>query len=93
MLVEPGPVESDSEWRRRLGEMHIPECISSNVVLNRCLDVLVQGGRVSEDDAMRLMRVNSLSALSSLADIIKHSRYGDDAVSYTHLTLPTILRV
>ena len=89
MLVEPGPVESDSEWRRRLGEMHIPECISSNVVLNRCLDVLVQGGRVSEDDGMRLMRVNSLSALSSLADIIKHSRYGDDVFYNENLHVNT----
>ena len=89
MLVEPGPVESDSEWRRRLGEMHIPECISSNVVLNRCLDVLVQGGRVSEDDGMRLMRVNSLSALSSLADIIKRSRYGDDVFYNENLHVNT----
>ena len=89
MLVEPEPVESDSEWRRRLGEMEIPECISSNEVLNRCLDVLVQGGRVSEDDGMRLMRVNSLSALSSLADIIKHSRYGDDVFYNENLHVNT----
>ena len=89
MLVEPEPVESDSEWRRRLGEMQIPECISSNEVLNRCLDVLVQGGRVSEDDGMRLMRVNSLSALSSLADIIKHSRYGDDVFYNENLHVNT----
>ena len=89
MLVEPEPVESDSEWRRRLGEMEIPECISSNEVLNRCLGILVQGGRVSEDDGMRLMRENSLSALSSLADIIKHSRYGDDVFYNENLHVNT----
>ena len=55
MLVEPEPEESDSEWRRRLGEMEIPEPISSNELLNRCLGILVRGGRVSEDDGMRLM--------------------------------------
>jgi len=89
VLVEPEPVESDSEWRRRLGEMEIPECISSNEVLNRCLGILVQGGRVSEDDGMRLMRENSLSALSSLADIIKHSRYGDDVFYNENLHVNT----
>ena len=89
MLVEPEPVESDSEWRRRLGEMEIPECISSNEVLNRCLGILVQGGRVSEDDGMSLMRENSLSALSSLADIIKHSRYGDDVFYNENLHVNT----
>ena len=89
MLVEPEPVESDSEWRRRLGEMEIPECISSNEVLNRCLGILVQGGRVSEYDGMRLMRENSLSALSSLADIIKHSRYGDDVFYNENLHVNT----
>ena len=82
-------MESDSEWRRRLGEMEIPECISSNEVLNRCLGILVQGGRVSEDDGMRLMRENSLSALSSLADIIKHSRYGDDVFYNENLHVNT----
>ena len=89
MLVEPEPDESDSEWRRRLGEMEIPESISSNELLNRCLGILVRGGRVSEDDGMRLMEENSLSALSSLADIIKRSRYGDDVFYNENLHVNT----
>ena len=89
MLVEPEPEESDSEWRRRLGEMEIPESISSNELLNRCLGILVRGGRVSEDDGMRLMEENSLSALSSLADIIKRSRYGDDVFYNENLHVNT----
>ena len=89
MLVEPAPEESYCEWRRRLGEMEIPESISSNEVLNRCLGILVRGGRVSEDDGMGLMQENSLSALSSLADMIKRSRYGDDVFYNENLHVNT----
>jgi len=77
VLVEPEPQATDSEWRLRLGEMEIPESISSNEILNRCFKILVRGDRVSENDGLRLMQEVSLSGLCSLADMIKHSRYGD----------------
>jgi len=69
--------------------MEIPECISSDPVLVRCLGILVTGGRVSEEDGVRLMEVKSLSALSSLANMIKRSRYGDDVFYNENLHVNT----
>ena len=89
MLVETGPAARHSDWRLRLGEMEVPESISSNDVLNRCLSILVCGGRVSDDDGMRLMQENSLSALSSLADMIKRAHYGDDVFYNENLHVNT----
>ncbi len=89
MLVETNSEASHSDWRRRLGEMEVPESISSNEVLNRCLAILVRGGSVSEDDGMMLMQENSLSALSSLADMIKRSHYGDDVFYNENLHVNT----
>ena len=89
VLVGTEPEATHSDWRRRLGEMEVPESISSNDVLNRCLGILVRGGRVSEDDGMRLMQENSLSALSSLADMIKRSHHGNDVYFNENLHVNT----
>ena len=65
----------ESDWRISLGEMSVPDCVASDPILSSCLKKLSSGGRVSADIGMDLMNHNSLSALCSLADMIKKSRY------------------
>ena len=89
MLVEPEPGVGNSNWRQRLGQMSVPECVSSEEVLSQCLTDILNGGRVSEADGMRLMQVDSLGALSSLADMIKRSRYGGDVFYNENLHVNT----
>lgn len=74
MLQHKQPL-SNSNWRTRLAEMPVPECISSDPILNSCLNTLAGGGRIFSDIGMILMEHESLSALCSLADMIKRSRH------------------
>ena len=65
----------NSDWRTRLGEMSIPHCVATDPILSSCLQTLTSGGSVSSEVGISLMRQDSLSALCSLASMIKKSRY------------------
>ena len=65
----------NSDWRTRLGEMSIPDCVATDPILLSCLQTLTSGGSVSSEVGISLMRQDSLSALCSLASMIKKSRY------------------
>ena len=65
----------NSDWRTRLGEMSVPDCVATDPILSSCLQTLTSGGSVSSEVGISLMRQDSLSALCSLASMIKKSRY------------------
>jgi len=65
----------NSDWRTRLGEMSIPHCVATDPILSSCLQTLTSGGSVSSEVGISLMHQDSLSALCSLASMIKKSRY------------------
>ena len=77
MVLEAESLAGNSDWRERLGNMHVPACITSDPVLSSCLQTLRDGGRVSTDTGLSLMRHDSLNAVTSLASMIKKSRYGN----------------
>ena len=77
MVLQAESLAGNSDWRKRLGNMHAPDCITSDAVLSSCLQTLCDGGRVSADAGLSLMRHDSLNAITSLASMIKRSRYGD----------------
>ena len=77
MVLEAESLAGNSDWRERLGNMHVPDCITSDPVLSSCLQILRDGGRVSTDTGLSLMRHDSLNAVTSLASMIKKSRYGN----------------
>ena len=65
----------NSDWRTRLGEMSIPHCVATDPILSSCLQTLTSGGSVSSEVGISLMHQDSLSALCSLASMIKKARY------------------
>ena len=65
----------NSDWRTRLGEMSVPDCVATDPILSSCLQTLTSGGSVSSEVGISLMRQDSLSALCSLASMIKKARY------------------
>ena len=77
MVLQAESLAGNSDWRKRLGNMNAPDCITSDAVLSSCLQTLCDGGRVSADAGLSLMRHDSLNAITSLASMIKRSRYGD----------------
>ena len=65
----------NSDWRTRLGEMSIPDCVATDPILSSCVQTLSSGGSISAEVGISLMYHDSLSALCSLASMIKKSRY------------------
>ena len=65
----------NSDWRTRLGEMSIPDCVATDPILSSCVQTLISGGSISAEIGISLMYHDSLSALCSLASMIKKSRY------------------
>ncbi len=75
MVLNIESTTEESDWRTKLGKMSVPDCIASDSILSSCLNTLVSGGKVSSDIGIDLMRHDSLSALCTLSDMIKKSRY------------------
>ena len=68
-------IAGNSDWRTRLGEMSIPDCVATDPILSSCVRTLTSGGSISAEIGISLMYHDSLSALCSLASMIKKSRY------------------
>ena len=69
------PSTNDNEWRNRLKTMNIPNSIQKDKFLMHCLKILKDGGRISVSDGLKLYNTPNLSALCSLANLIKQSRF------------------
>ena len=77
MFLQAESLSGNSDWRQRLANMDTPDCITSDAVLSSCLQTLCEGGRVSAETCLSLMQHDSLNAISSLASMIKRSRFGN----------------
>ncbi len=64
-------------WQQRLASLEVPLAVSSNTLLSTCLTNLIDKGRLSEEEGMMLMIEPSLTGVSSLADMVKRSRFED----------------
>jgi len=74
-------LSDDTDWRARLSSLKVPLPVSDNPVLSSCLDRLIEIGRLSHEDGIRLMNEKSIIGLSSLADMVKRARF-DNRVFY-----------
>ena len=66
-----------ARWQQRLASLEVPLAVSSNTLLSSCLTNLIDNGRLSEEEGMELMNEPSLIGVSSLADMVKRSRFED----------------
>lgn len=57
--------------------MEVPLSVYTNPLLSACLDKLIDVGRLSADDGIKLMTEPSLIGVASLANMVKHSRFSD----------------
>ena len=69
------------DWRQRLSNMEIPISVSTNSILSNCLSRLIDVGRLTPEDGLKLMAEPSLNGLTSLANMVKQSRF-DNKVFY-----------
>ena len=68
---------SERNWREELSRMSIPISVKNDVLLTRTLHSLINDGRVSCELGEELHTNASLPGLTSLAMMIKKSRFGD----------------
>ena len=70
-------MSGNADWRERLSAIEVPISVSSNPLLRTCLDKLINTGRLSAADGINLMNESSLLGVISLANMVKHARFGD----------------
>ena len=68
-------IGGNSDWRTRLSGMSVPDCVATDPILSSCLQTLISGGSISSEVGISLMHHDSLSALCSLASMVKKSRF------------------
>ena len=68
---------SERNWREELSRMSIPISVKNDVLLTKTLHSLINDGRVSCELGEELHTNASLPGLTSLAMMIKKSRFGD----------------
>ena len=68
----------DVDWRSELASMRVPLAVKNEPVLMETLQMLINGDRINSDFGSRLFNETSLTGVSSLADMIKRSRFGID---------------
>ena len=68
---------SERNWREELSRMSIPISVKNDVLLSKTLHSLINDGRVSCELGEELHTNASLPGLTSLAMMIKKSRFGD----------------
>ncbi len=74
-------MSDEVDWRQRLSNMEIPISVATNSELSYCLDRLIEVGRLTREDGLRLMAEPSLIGLTSLANMVKKSRF-DEKIFY-----------
>ena len=72
------PSTINNQWRNRLKSMKIPYSVKNDNFLMHCLKILKDGGRISLSDGLKLYNTPNLSALCSLANLIKRSRFDNN---------------
>ena len=68
---------TEMNWRANLSKIPIPLSVKNDTLLSHCLETLIDGGRISTEIGSELHRNSDLPGLTSLARMIKHSRFGN----------------
>jgi len=89
MVAEVMPLSGNLEWRERLSMMPVPLAVSSDPLTMSCLNSLIEEGRVSRNQGIKLFENPSLSSVTSLANMVKKSRYGDNVFFNENLHVNT----
>tara|TARA_B100002019_G_C21257597_1_gene594819 strand:+ start:1055 stop:2299 length:1245 start_codon:yes stop_codon:yes gene_type:complete len=66
---------SNPNWREALSSMEVPLAVSSSKIALDCLETLVSDGRLSFDQGVELMKEKEISSVTSLANMVKKSRF------------------
>lgn len=82
-------IGGNSDWRTRLREMSVPDCVATDPILSSCLRTLISGGSISSEVGISLMHHDSLSALCSLASMVKKSRFDNQVFFNENLHVNT----
>lgn len=83
------PLSGNQEWRSELAKLPVPLAVSSDPISMACLKSLIENGRVSREQGISLFENPSLSSVTSLADMVKKSRYGNNVFFNENLHVNT----
>ena len=83
------PLSGNQEWRSELAKLPVPLAVSSDPISMACLKSLIEKGRVSREQGISLFENPSLSSVTSLADMVKKSRYGKNVFFNENLHVNT----
>ncbi|MAR41998.1 MAG: aminofutalosine synthase MqnE [Euryarchaeota archaeon] len=89
MAAHPMPLSGNQEWRSELAKLPVPLAVSSDPISMACLKSLIEKGRVSREQGISLFENPSLSSVTSLADMVKKSRYGKNVFFNENLHVNT----
>ena len=70
------PLQGSSNWRSNLAARDVPAHISKDSTLSTALQMLIEKGRIDEEIGHRMFSLDSLFALTSLANMVKQARFG-----------------
>ncbi len=89
MALVDVPLSGNDNWRETLSSMPVPLSVSSDPISRSCLESLIQDGRISEEQGIKLFENPSLSSVTSLADMVKRSRYSNNVFFNENLHVNT----
>ena len=82
-------IDSEYNWRDEISKLSIPISVRNDTLLSEALSDLINQGRVSTELGEELHRKAPLPGLTSLAMMIKRSRFGDSVFFNENLHVNT----
>ncbi len=89
MALVDVPLSGNDNWREALSLMPVPLSVSSDPISMSCLQSLIRDGRISREQGISLFENPSLSSVTSLADMVKRSRYSNNVFFNENLHVNT----
>ena len=71
------PLAGNNNWRKVLQNFSLPVSVKHDPMLVECYNILIKGGYIDVELGTKLFESPNLSGISSLADLIKKSRFGN----------------
>ena len=71
------PLAGNDNWRKVLQNFSLPVSVKHDPMLVECYNILIKGGYIDVELGTKLFESPNLSGISSLADLIKKSRFGN----------------
>ncbi len=75
-MVDSVALGGTQNWQNRLYQMEVPLCISNDELLFSAYNQLINNGRINREIGLRLMTEADFFPLTSLAKMVKESRFG-----------------